>query len=352
MKFLNSGKKEADRRIKKYLPRKHDKRSLEWLLGKARYAYDIKSCNMSVNRPIWDLLDRGGKRWRPALMMIVAEALGGKAKARRVADFMILPEIIHNGTLMIDDIEDSSDLRRGKACIHHIYGIDIAINAGNAMYFVPLILLMKKKKLIGEKAALKAYEIYTQEMINVSYGQGMDIYWHQGKVRKISEEQYLQMCAYKTGTLARGSAKFGAALVGAKESEIEAAGKFAEAIGVAFQIQDDILNLAGEEKKYGKEIGGDISEGKRTLIVLHSMRVGKRVDSKRLRWILDQHTKSQPLILEAIEMVNKTDSINYSKQVARKMVKKAWAEFKPMLKKSEAKEMLQAFATYLVERDV
>ena len=350
--FLEKRKGDVNRRIKKCLPRKLNNKTANWLLGKPRYAYDIYSCTMGVNRPIWDLLDRGGKRWRPALMMLVAEALGGKAKARKIADFAVIPEVVHNGTLMVDDIEDSSDLRRGKPCVHIVYGTDVAINAGNAMYYIPLVLLLRNKKLIGDKAALKAYDIYAQEMINISYGQGMDIYWHQGKVSRITEAQFLQMCSYKTGTLARMAAKLGAALVGAGEKQIDAAGKFAEAIGVAFQIQDDILNLEGKERKYGKEIGGDISEGKRTLIVLHSLRKGKNSDSKRLLWILNQHTKSRGLVLEAIQLVRKTDSIKYAKSVAKRIVKDAWDDFKPFLKESEAKAMLECFAEYMIERDV
>jgi geranylgeranyl diphosphate synthase type I len=93
-------------------------------------------------------------------------------------DFAIIPEVIHNGTLMVDDIEDSSEFRRGKPCTYKIYGLDIAINAGNAMYYLPLLPLIKNKEKISKEKLCKIYEIYVQEMINLSLGQAMDISWH------------------------------------------------------------------------------------------------------------------------------------------------------------------------------
>jgi geranylgeranyl pyrophosphate synthase len=97
-----------------------------------------------LSEPIWDLLDRGGKRWRPVLCMIIAELFNRKRS--EVYEIAALCEIIHNGTLMIDDIEDSSQVRRNKPCVHHIYGVDIAINAGNFMYFAPMLKIIKNKK--------------------------------------------------------------------------------------------------------------------------------------------------------------------------------------------------------------
>ena len=251
---------------------------------------------------------------------------------------------------MVDDIEDNSDNRRGKPCIHKIYGNDVAINAGNAMYFLPLLVLMRNRKKFSEKTLLDAYEICSQEMINISYGQGLDIAWHNAPESKVSEKQYLQMCAFKTGTLARMAAKFGALFAGAKEKEIEIAGEFAEAIGIAFQIQDDILNLAGNEKEYGKEIGGDISEGKRTLILIHALENASEIKRKRLVEILKKHTKKQVEIREAIKIIEETGSIDYARTYARKMVENAWKKFEGVLKDSEAKKKLKLFADYLIER--
>lgn len=338
-----------DRIIERYIPKKYDENSLEFTLGKPRYKYEVDSINHSIADPLWDILDRGGKRWRPALFLLVCEALGGDPE--KYKDLAIIPEIIHNGTLMVDDVEDDSDIRRGKPCIHKIYGNDIAINAGNTMYFLPLLVLLKNKEKYTREMIIKAYEIITQEMIKVSFGQAMDIAWHKDIASDISEDEYLQMCTLKTGTLARMAAKLGALVAGADDEKIERVGKLAETIGVAFQIQDDILNLIGE-KKYGKEIGGDITEGKRTLIVIHTLEKADTRDKKRLLEILKMHSHDTRIINEAIDIIKKYDSINYAKQSARKMVRECWNEVDKILSDTTAKDKIKAFAEYLVERDI
>ncbi len=349
-KLLESRRKEIDEKIREYIPEKLDEATLEKTCGKPRYAYDVETASKAVNEPIWNLLSRGGKRWRPVLFLLTNEAFGGKQE--NVMDFVVIPEVVHEGTLIVDDCEDSSELRRGKPCIHKIYGIDVAINAGNAMYYLPLLSLMKNRDKFPKEVMLSAYEIYSQEMINLSYGQAMDIWWHKGKKYNVSEDEYLQMCAYKTGTLARMSAKLGALFAGASGEQIEKVGKFAESIGVAFQIQDDILNLVGEEFGKGKGVGEDIHEGKRTLIVIHCLEHAGERDAGRLREILLMHTNDETLIREAIDLVKKTSSIEYCKKKAADIVREAWKELEPLLKKSDAKEALKAFADYLVQRKI
>ncbi|MEM2994548.1 MAG: polyprenyl synthetase family protein [Candidatus Bathyarchaeia archaeon] len=318
-----------------------------------RYAYNLEALNRAVAEPIWEFLDRGGKRWRPALFLLIIEALGKNSDD--FVDFAIIPELIHNGTLMIDDIEDLSELRRGKPCTYKLYGLDIAINVGNALYYLPLLPLVKGRNKISVEKLCRIYEIYVQEMISLSLGQAMDIAWHKGMANadKLEEADYLQMCAYKTGTLARMSAKIAAVLANANEELTEKLGLFAESIGVAFQIQDDVLDLTSEEfteKKGGR--GQDITEGKRSLIVIHTLKVANAKDRKRLIKILGMHTSNQKLRDEAIKIIEKYDAINYAKDLARKMVKESWREVESLLPDSDAKEKLNAFATFLIERKI
>ncbi len=283
------------------------------------------------------------------MFLLVAEAYG--ANPKKLLPLSIIPEIIHNGTLIADDVEDNSDLRRGKPAIHKIYGVDLAINASNAMYFLPLKVLMENKNNFPPKTLNSAYNIYLQEMINLSYGQAFDILWHKGKFAEISEEDYLQMVAFKTGTLARMAAKLGALFANASQKNINLAGEFAESIGIAFQIQDDMLNLTASAE-YGKEIGGDISEGKRTLIVLRALKKANKKDAQRLLQILNSHTKNQLAIGEAISIIRGTDALEYSKEKARNLVMKAWTKFSKSLPESKAKKQLKEFADYLIEREV
>jgi geranylgeranyl pyrophosphate synthase len=327
------------------------KDSIIFKLNPPSHSYNLDALNKAIAEPIWEFLERGGKRWRPALFLLIIEALGKNPED--FVDFAIIPEVIHNGTLMVDDIEDASEFRRGKPCTYKIYGLDIAINAGNAMYYLPLLPLIKNKEKISKEKLCKVYEIYVQEMISLSMGQAMDISWHKGiaNADKLEEKDYLQMCAYKTGTLARMSAKIAAVLADANEELADKLGHFAESIGIAFQMQDDILDLTGEEfaeKKGGR--GQDITEGKRSLIVIHTLKVANAKDRKRLIEILNMHTSDQKLKDEAIKIMEKYGSIEYAKDFARKIVKESWEEVERLLPASEAKEKINAFAKFLIER--
>jgi geranylgeranyl diphosphate synthase type I len=352
-KLLNKQSSTIDTTIEKYIPRKFEKNSIVFTLSPPRYAYDLEALNKAISDPIWEFLGRGGKRWRPTLFLLVCEALGKKPKD--FLDFAIIPEVIHNGTLMVDDLEDSSELRRGKPCTYRIFGIDIAVNAGNAMYFLPLLSAIKNKAKFGQTKINRLYEIFIEEMVNISLGQAMDIAWHRGiaNADKITEAYYLQMCAYKTGTLARMAARMAAVLAGADEDLAEKLGRFAESIGVAFQMQDDILDLSGGEFAEKKGASGmDITEGKRTLMVIHTFRNAKPKNGKRLIEILNKHTNDQKLRDEAIGIMKTYDSIEYTKQFARKLVKESWNEVERLLPASDAKEKLRAFAAYLIERKI
>lgn len=351
--ILNEFKPEIDQIIEKYFPRKADLKWLEYTFGKPRYEYNLEAAQKALVDPIWDFLDRGGKRWRPFLFLLIAEAVGGNPE--KLKEFVIIPEIIHNGTLMIDDIEDQGELRRGKPCTHKIFGEDIAINSGNFMYYFPLLILAKNKSKFNEKIIARAYDAYVQEMINLSFGQACDIYWHRGHADNIKEEEYMQMCAYKTGCLARLAAKLAVILSGGEEELTEKIGRVAEAIGVAFQIQDDILDIAleGEDReKFGKAFGNDIKEGKRTLMVIHTVKVANEKDKKRLIEILNKHTDEIMEKEEAIKIIQKYGSIDYAKKKAVEIVEKSWKEAEPLLKENRAKVLLKEFVFYLIERKV
>lgn len=352
-KILEEKLKIVDKAIAKYIPEKYDEKTLQDTLGPATYQYHLESINIAVSQPVWDILKRGGKRWRPVLFILILEAFN--KDPQRFLDFAILPEVIHNGTLIIDDIEDNSEFRRGKPCTYRIFGLDIAINAGNLMYFLPLLSIIKNEPGLSLEKQKAIYEIYAQEMINISFGQAMDIAWHHGfwGRNELSESHYLQMTAYKTGTLARMSAKIAAVLSDLDTQSVEKIGRLAESIGVAFQIQDDILDLKGEkfaEKKGG--IGKDITEGKRSLMVIYVLRKASVEDRERLVQILDMHTSGQDLIDEAICLLEKYDSLKYAKQVSSQIAEKSWREIEEIIPQSEAKEKLRGFIRFLVEREI
>jgi geranylgeranyl diphosphate synthase type I len=351
-KYLEETAPLIDKTIEKYIPRKFSKNSVLFKVTPPMYSYTLEPMNKAIAEPIWDMLDRGGKRWRPALFLLICEALGKKTEY--CLDFSIIPEVIHNGTLVIDDIEDSSEMRRGKPCSHKIFQIDISINAGNAMYFLPLLPLMAQREKLSPEMQRDIYEVYVQEMINLSMGQAMDIAWHRGiaNADDLGEDDYLQMCAYKTGTLARMAAKMAAVLAGAQKPLVEKLGRFAESIGVAFQMQDDILDLTGQEfaKKKGG-VGQDITEGKRSLMVIYTLKKASIKDKKRLIEILNMHTSDQNLRDEAISFMQKYGAMEHVKQTAEQMVMESWSEAEKLLPTPQAKEKLKAFVEFLIKRN-
>lgn len=351
--FLEERAALIDKVIGKYIPRIFSENAVLFRINPPRYAYNSEVLNKAVAGPIWEFLDRGGKRWRPSLFLLTLEALGKNPE--EFVDFAIIPEVIHNGTIMIDDIEDLSEFRRGRPCTYKIYGLDIAINAGNAMYYLPLLPLIENRAKVSTEKLCKIYEVYVKEMISLSFGQAMDIAWHRGMANadEIDEKDYLQMCAYKTGTLARMAAKIAAVLADANDELVERLGSFAESIGVAFQMQDDILDLTSSEfaeKKGGR--GQDITEGKRSLIVIRTLKVADAKDRERLVGILKMHTSDQKLRDEAIVIMQRYGSIEYVKEFARKMVEDSWREVERLLPASDAKEKLKAFAKFLIERKI
>lgn len=345
--LLEQNAKEVNEEIKKILLKEFDINWFNSIFGYSKWEYDYSSCTESISKPVWNLLERGGKRWRPLLMKLSYFIVGGENK-QLISKFSIIPELIHNGTLIIDDIEDCSELRRGKPCIHKIFGNDVAINAGNMLYYLPLLTLIKDESLNPETKA-KLYKIINEEMIKLSFGQAMDIYWHNNDCGVI-ENQYLQMCAFKTGTLARMSAKLGVILGNGTEKQINVLGKFAESIGIAFQIQDDILNITNNE--WGKDFGEDITEGKKSLIIIKTLEQANEIDKKRLLEILNIKTKNKELIKEAIKIIKKYSGIKDSKKVAEEIVSEAWEEINSELSDSDFKNKLKLFADFMIEREM
>ncbi len=331
-----------------YVPRKFTQEEAIRLFGKSRFSYEPKSLTKAISEPFWDLIDRGGKRWRPALLLITYEALGGRAED--ILDITIIPEIIHNGTLIVDDVEDNGDFRRGKECIHKIYGVDVAVNVGNTMYYLPLLALLNNKKIDSDKM-LAIMRCYVEEMLRLSLGQAMDIAWHKGLVEEITEEHYMQMCSFKTGSLSRMAVGIAGIMAGADHKLLESLKEFAESLSIAFQIQDDILNIVGDMTKYGKEIGGDIKEGKRTLMVIYALKHLSKEEANRLKKILSLHTNEPSLIEEAITLIKKSGAVEYASKVARELVSESWKALDKLLPDTPAKKKLKALADFLITRE-
>ena len=251
--------------LKELLPVSDPKKSIGLAGGGGFDPIDEKDLTAAY-LPAETLLAGGGKRWRP-LLAVYCCGLCGKEPDETVLRLAVLPEAVHNGTLIIDDIEDGAVLRRGAPCAHIRFGTDAAVNSGNLLYFLPTVLIDTAG--LSDSQKLGLYQIYSLYMRRVHFGQALDIEWH--KTDKIpSEEAYFQMCRLKTGSLAAMAAQTGVFLGGGTEKQRQAAAVIAENIGVFFQIVDDIINLRTGNK--GKNRGDDIVERKKSLPVLYYCR--------------------------------------------------------------------------------
>jgi len=296
-------------------------------------------------KPLRNLFSRGGKRIRPALCMISCEAVGGNRRDALKAAAAI--EMIHNFTLIHDDIADRSKLRRGKPCLHHKYGLGIAINAGDGLFSVAYEALSDAVIQSGKPEIIADI---TKATTRVCEGQAMDISWVQERQWDLTEDAYLSMIRRKTGALMAVSCKVGGILGGGTKRQIDALANFGMDLGVGFQIHDDVLNLTGDVKKYGKEIGGDINEGKRTLAIIYTLALCTPEEKRRLTHILDKEENSYEEIKETIEILNKYGSVERGANTARELIEGGKKRLS-VLPDSPAKKLLLDLASYIVKRE-
>lgn len=291
-------------------------------------------------------MKRGGKRFRPALCLLSCGANGGKYKD--VLEAASIIELFHNFTLIHDDIEDDSRFRRGEPTLHVAYGIPMALNTGDALYTLLLRSLIELP--LPQDRCRTLQSLYIGSFKRVVDGQGIEIDWIRTGRFDVKEDEYLSMISGKTSALMGLSCEIGALLSGKGEKEMAPMRDFGEKIGMAFQIHDDILNVTGDFEKYQKEIGGDISEGKRTLMVVHCLSRATAAEKSRLKSILASHTKEEASIREAIDLFSKYGSIDFARALAKKLVEDAKASIS-FLPPSKDKDALIRVADYCIRRD-
>ena len=215
-----------------------------------------------IEAPGRDLLERGGKRWRPLLLALTCRLCNGpEAAAVALAP---LVELAHTGSLIIDDIEDGADLRRGAPAAHIRHGLDLAINAGNLLYFLPESSIAAAH--LDPATELQVHRLYLRVMLRLHYGQGLDILWHREPERVPEPAEYFTMCRFKSGSLAGLATGLGAVLAGAPAELSALLRRAGEEFGVCFQIIDDVRNLTTGNP--GKRRGDDLLEGKKSLPVI------------------------------------------------------------------------------------
>ena len=351
LEYMKNIAEKVNKEIEEYLTNESSPRNLEKILGRSGYQFDSEAILKGVIEPSKYILEAGGKRIRPLLMLTIIEALGKNPDD--YMEFSVIPEIIHTGTLIHDDIEDNSEMRRNRPTIHKKYGLDIAVNLGDFMFYFPIVALLDSGK-VSRSAKTKILDIYQRDMLKLGIGQGIDLAWHRLMIdpMKITEKEYLQMAYSKTGVLTGMAAKIGAVLGGATKRQVNLLGKFGTELGIAFQLQDDILNVSESKVAENKGvIGEDITEGKITLLVIHALHKLSENEARRLVEILNMHTTDQSLINEAIRLISKTGAIEYADRKKQELVEKCLNELDKALPDSKAKERLKLIAEFVISRN-
>jgi geranylgeranyl diphosphate synthase type I len=270
-----------------------------------------------------EYISRKAKRIRPTLLFLTYASYKGYYED--IFSYGAIIELFHNFTLIHDDIEDGSKLRRGLPTLNEKYGIPLALNAGDALYTLVLKLVNKIEDSFLREWILDVF-------MEVVEGQAMDIYWREKNLFP-TEDEYYQMIEKKTGALMGLSMGMGAYLA---DQDYEYYENYGRLLGVAFQIQDDLLNLQKGLKEYGKTWADDITEGKRTLMVVKSLEIIQ--DKELLKELISSKVEDDERKSKAIELMK--PGIEYANKVLKDMFEEL-DEYKKEIPETEYGVMLK-----------
>ena len=321
----------------------------------AHYMDGVDATQMveTLIRPIREMVDRGGKSWRSYAALACCDVVGGDS--RKFSQWLAMPELMHVGSLIIDDVQDQSTVRRGGPTCHTVHGEPIAINAGTAAYFLTQHQLQSDHLSADQK--LRIYDLYFAAMRAGHAGQAIDLGGMAPLMPDVVatgesaalEARILACHRLKTAAPAGCLARMGAVAGGGTDEQIAAVGEFFEAVGLAFQIMDDVLNLRGFKGNL-KQRGEDIANGVVTLPIAVAM---KRLPRDKREWLwktLQAKPKDAPTIAAAVELVQTCGAIDACADHARELVELGWTKAEALLEPSLTRLMLRAFGWYVLER--
>ncbi len=303
------------------------------------------------------LLDAGGKRLRPTVLLATAEALADLEPLSQ--DYRTFPtldgdrfdamaaavsvEVIQSFTLIHDDIMDDDDLRRGVPAVHEEYDLETAILAGDTLYSKAFEIMLDADA--EPDRAVEALDVLANTCTRICEGQALDVDFESRE--GVTPEEYLEMVEQKTAVLYAASACLPAILMGAEEGTIDALYGYGLDVGRAFQIHDDVLDLTVPSEKLGKQRGSDLVENKQTLITVHARKQG--VDVEGLVDTDDVEAVTEAEIDDAVATLEDAGSIGYAAERARELADRGKARLE-VLPENEAHDLLAELADYLIER--
>jgi geranylgeranyl diphosphate synthase type II len=297
---------------------------------------------------------RPAKGMRPFLCLATCRASGGREDSALLTAACI--ELFHHWILIHDDIEDSSELRRGEPALHRKFGEALALNAGDALHARMWGALLTNRSTLGLEKTVRVMEEFSRMVNETTEGQHMELGWVRDRRWDLTESDYRVMCAKKTSWYTVASpCRLGAIVAGAGSGVLEGLKEFGLKLGVAFQIQDDALNLVGDEKKYGKAKSDDILEGKRTLILLHLLSSTSPAERTRLLSIMnkDRDKKTPTDVSYVLSLIETHEAVAYARRRAVELMKEAMATLRGIdwPGDREAVSLLESFARFAVERE-
>ena len=297
--------------------------------------------------PLAEYSANAGKRPRPLICMLACEAVGGDAEKARAAAAAI--EHFHTAALIHDDIEDASETRRGEPCLHIREGLGLAINAGDLALSLVTGTVVDDPNL-EDAVKLRVLHELVEMTTRTIEGQALDIGWARDDRFDLTTDDYLLMANHKTAFYSGAvPLAIGSIIGGGSETQTATLRAFGMASGLAFQIQDDVLNLVGTREATKKDFRSDITEGKRTLVAVHALTHSPR--RERLLAILSARQTDPAVLDEAVEILREAGSLDFANTYAERLVVDAKAALEAELPRTKARDLLASMADFFVKRN-
>jgi geranylgeranyl diphosphate synthase type II len=294
--------------------------------------------------PIKYILAIGGKRMRPALLLMACDLFGGDVK--KAVPSALAIEVFHNFTLMHDDIMDNAPLRRGKTTVHEKWNKNVAILSGDVMLVESYKLLMQ----VDDHLLRTNMTIFNETAAGVCEGQQLDMEFE--KRTEVHIDEYINMIRLKTAVLLGGALKIGALIGGANEKEAALLQTFGEQIGIAFQLQDDILDVYGNPEKFGKQVGGDILSNKKTFLLIKALELADAEQSAALnKWFSATHFAPSEKIEVVTGIYDQLNIRHHAWETMHQYADKAFNALDTINLPTKRKQYLRGFAKGLMVRE-
>ncbi|TFF35637.1 polyprenyl synthetase family protein [Mucilaginibacter psychrotolerans] len=294
--------------------------------------------------PISYILSIGGKRMRPALLLMACDLFGGDVEAALPPALAI--EVFHNFTLMHDDIMDNAPIRRGRATVHEKWNQNVAILSGDVMLIEGYKLMME----VRDNILRRVLDIFNDTAVGVCEGQQLDMTFETSNDISISE--YINMIRLKTAVVLGGALKIGALIGEADDKDAELLSDFGVNLGIAFQLQDDILDVYGDPLKFGKQVGGDIISNKKTYLLIKALELVQGFDAEELqRWITFTTFDAADKVAAVTEIYNKVNVRQYAEEEMQAYAEKAFKALELINLPEDSKQYLRDFADGLLVRE-